>query len=539
MAEAPTLFFNANVHTVDDYRPRACWFVVLGDRFQRVGLGPPPQVSRSVDLGGRTVVPGFVDAHTHFFQTGLDKLFVDLSDATTVAEIGRRIDAARGGPRTWIFAHSYEEEVLTDVAFITREHLDELFPQQPVWVNRVDYHSAVVNTAALRRLDVPQGTHGVITDSRGKPNGILRSEAYMFAKPRISRQYPIETREKAAKTAAEACIRRGITAVHALEGGKLFGDEGVATLLKRMDGLPLSVTMFLQEMNLHLTSRLGFEHLGGCILLDGSIGSYTAALETGYASNPKHRGSLYEKSRDLEQFVEQAHVAGIQLAFHAIGPRAIDQVLTAYEKALRKFPRYDHRHRIEHFELATDDQIARAQDLGVVPSMQPAFELFWGGPDGMYASRIGDDWRKTNRIRTMIDRGMRIPGGSDCNVTPPDPLLGIHAAVNMPNEEQRISPEQALRMMTIDAAWAGFEEGRRGSISPGKDADFVVLDADPLATKPTGIRDIGVLETWSRGKRVFPPVARPRASGPALEDGNADASADGSASRSASDDANQ
>ena len=508
MAESPTAFCNATIHSVDDQRPEIDWFTVIGDRFQLVGKGAPPPTARTIDLGGRTVVPGFIDAHSHFFQTGLDKLFVDLAGATTVAEITARIAAARGGPRTWIFAHSYEEDALTDVPYITRTHLDETFPHQPVWVNRIDYHSAVVNSAALRRLDVPEGIHGLLLDRDGTPNGILRGEAYMHAKPRASRQYPIETREKAVRMATEVCLRRGITAVHALEGGQLFGDEGVSTMLKRMDGLPLDVTLFLQEMNIHLTSRLGFEHLGGCILLDGSIGSYTAALDTGYASNPKHRGSLYEKSRDLEQFVEEAHATGIQLAFHAIGPRAIDQVLTAYEKALKKSPRYDHRHRIEHFEMATDDQIARAQDLGVVPSMQPAFEHFWGGPSGMYASRLGERWRSTNRLRTILDRGMRIPGGSDSNVTPPDPLLGMHAAVNMPNDEQRITVAEALRMVTIDAAWAAFDERLRGSISPGKEANFVVLDADPFTVPSDAIKDIGVIETWYCGKRVFPSPTR-------------------------------
>ncbi|MFW6086545.1 MAG: amidohydrolase [Myxococcota bacterium] len=503
MSEPPTLFHNAVIHTVDDMHPRASWFTVLGDRFQRIGEGPPPPLKRQVDLGGRTVVPGFVDAHAHFFQTGMDQMFVDLGGVTTVAEIARRIRAAAGGPRTWVFCQGYQEDVLTDVHRITREHLDEILPNRPVWVNRVDYHSAVVNTVALRRLQVPRGVPGLLLDQEGQPNGILRSEAYLFAKPRVSRLYPVETRERAARTAAQACIRRGITAVHALEGGRIFGDEGVSTLLKTMDGLPLDITIFLQEMNVHFTSRLGFDHLGGCILIDGSIGSYTAALDQGYVSAPKTRGALYLKKTDLEPFVEEASAAGIQLAFHAIGPRAIGLVLDAYERALRRSPRYDHRHRIEHFELATEDQISRTRDLGVIPSMQPSFEHFWGGPDGMYASRLGDGWRHTNRLRTILDKGVRIPGGSDTNVTPPDPLLGMHAAVNMPNVEERISVAQALRMMTIDAAWGAFDERRIGSISAGKDASFVVLDADPFEVPCDGIGDIGVRQTWYRGRCVF------------------------------------
>lgn len=503
MNDQATLYHNGTFHTLDAQRPRAQWMVVLGERIQRLGSGPPPDdVKQRVDMQGRAVFPGFVDAHAHFFQTGLDKLFVDVGRATTVAEIVRRLQAAGGGPRTWLFAHSFEEDALTDVSVLTRRELDELFPERPLWINRIDYHSTVVNTAALRRLNLPAGTAGLMSKN-GSPDGRLRSEAYLLAKEQVARQYPIETRNRAVKVAASACVANGLTAIHALEGGRLFGDEGVSTILKRAHSLPLDVTLFLQEKNVHFTTRFGFEHLGGCILIDGSIGSFTAALEEDYEGLPGERGTLYEKKREFTAFVEEAHVAGVQLAFHAIGSRAIGLVLEAYERALRRYPRYDHRHRIEHFELATDDQIKKAADLGVIASMQPSFEHFWGGPNGMYASRLGERWRRTNRLRTILDAGAVVAGGSDTNVTPAEPLLGIHAAVNHPNEEQRVSVEQALRMMTIDAAYAGFNEKRQGSLTSGKDANFVVLDRDLLSTPPERIREVRVLETWYRGRCAY------------------------------------
>lgn len=497
-----TLVHNARIHTCEPDRPAAQWFTMLGTKIQRVGSGPPPDAPGKIDCEGKTIVPGFVDAHAHFFQTGMDKLFVDLSGCTTVREMTDRLLAARTGKRAWLFGHSYAEDELSDVDFVTREHLDLVFPDQPVWVNRVDYHSAVVNSVALRRLDIPLGTHGFLMDA-GVPNGILRSEAYFFGKVRVSRQYPIETKDRAVRTAAEACLARGITAVHALEGGNIFGEEGASTLLRRMNQIPLDITMFLQEKNAYLTARLGFEHLGGCILIDGSIGSYTAALDEPYENAPTQRGRLYEKPREFNNFVEEAHSLGVQLAFHAIGPRAIGMVLDAYERALHRSPRYDHRHRIEHFELATDDQLKRALDLGVVLSMQPSFEHFWGGPKGMYASRLGERWRRTNRIRTALDMGLRVAGGSDTNVTPADPLLGIHAAVNHPNPEQRVSVDEALRMMTLDAAYAGHNEKRHGSLAAGKEASFVVLDRDLFDVPEAEIKDVGVLETWRLGRQVY------------------------------------
>lgn len=502
------MFENAVVHTMDERRPSASWFTVLGERFQRVGDGPPPEdVKARVDLGGRCVVPGFVDSHIHFFQTGLDLLFVDLSAATALEDLAERLLAGARGKRSWVFAHSFEEEKLSDAERLTRRELDRVFPYRPVWVNRVDYHSAIVNTAALRRLEIPPGTPGLLYDG-AEPNGILRAQAYLFAKTRVSRMYPVEVKERAVKAAAQACVAKGITAVHALEGGKLFGDEGVQTVLKKIDGLPLDVTLFLQEMNTFFCTKLGFEHLGGCVLLDGSIGSYTAALDDDYQGLPGARGVLYEKARDLSTFIEEAHAAGAQLAFHAIGPRAIEQVLSAYERAFHKAPRFDHRHRIEHFELASDEQIERCAEIGVVVAMQPTFEHLWGGPEGMYASRLGERWRHTNRLRTISDRGVVIAGGSDANVTPPDPLLGIHAAVNHPNRDERVDVTRALRMMTLDAAYAGKNERRHGSVQPGKEASFAVLDEDLLRVPSERLREVSVLETWSLGRRVFAHDAR-------------------------------
>lgn len=499
-----TLFENAVVHTMDPRRPRATWFTTLGDRFQRVGENeePPEDVKARVDLGGRCVVPGFIDSHIHFFQTGLDLLFVDLAQARNLEELAEMLISGTRGKRSWVFAHSFEEDKLQDADRLTRSELDRVFPYRPVWINRVDYHSAVVNTAALRRLEIPKGTPGLLLDN-GEPNGILRAQAYMHAKTRVSRLYPIEVKERAVKAAAAACVKQGVTAVHALEGGKLFGDEGVQTVLKKIDGLPLDVTLFLQEMNTFFCTKLGFEHLGGCVLIDGSIGSYTAALDEDYVGLAGARGVLYEKSRDLSTFIEEAHAAGAQLAFHAIGPRAIEQVLSAYERAFHKSPRYDHRHRIEHFELATDDQIERCAEIGIVVAMQPTFEYLWGGPGGMYAARIGERWRQTNRLKTIVDKGVVIAGGSDANVTPPGPLLGIHAAVNHPNPEQRLSVEAALRMMTIDAAYAGKNDHRHGSIQPGKEASFAVLDDDLLVVPEHRIRFLEVCETWSLGRRVY------------------------------------
>lgn len=510
MANKPVLYFNGRVRTVDATAPVAAWFTVLDGRFQRVGVGPPPECGRSVDLGGHAVVPGFVDSHVHFFQTGIDALQIDLGDAVDIPDVVDRLQAeAPPGRRGWVYANRFEEDRLAEARALTREDLDAAFPRRPVWINRVDYHSAVVNTAALRRLEIPRGTPGLMAGRDRHPSGVLRGAAYSHAKMRVSRSYTVEIKERAVRAAVDALVPRGITAVHALEGGPLFGDEGVQVLLKHMDRLPIDLTLFLQEKRPVFATRLGFRHMGGCLLVDGSIGSYTAALDTPYeGESARQRGNLYETATSLKAFVREVHEAGAQLAFHAIGPRAIQVVLDAYADALERSPRFDHRHRVEHFELATDAQIARAAELRLTVAMQPTFETLWGGPSGMYASRIGERWRLTNRLRTILDHGIPIAGGSDSNVTPPDPLGAMHSAVHHPNPDERVSAAEALRMMTLDAAAAGFNDHRHGSISPGKEASFAVLDADPVAVPADRIGEIGVRETWSRGRRIY---ARPAA----------------------------
>ncbi len=501
---SPILFHGGVVHTMDERRGSATWFTTIGKRFQLVGSGEMPDVPRKFDLGGRAVLPGFVDSHIHFFQTGIDALHIDLSEVRSLKELKEALfELAPKGKRTWVFANRFEEDNLDDAGMLTKEHLDEVFPGRPVWVNRVDYHSAVVNSMALRRLEIPPGTQGLLKSRDGSPTGVLRARAYIHGKKRVTRYYSIDTKDRAVRAAVKACLPNGITSVHALEGGDVFGDEGVHAVLRKMNSIPLDLTLFLQEKDIFLTSRLGFEHLGGCILVDGSIGSYTAALDQDYEGHKGMKGILYEGFRSLSSFIMKAHRAGVQLSFHAIGPRAIQVVLDAYAKALRRTPRYDHRHRIEHFELATDEQIERAAELGIVLSMQPTFEYLWGGPEGMYAARLGERWRQSNRFNSILKAGGIIAGGSDANVTPPEPLLGVHSAVNHPNPLERIDRASAIRMMTTGAAYGAFAECRQGSITPGKEASFVILDEDPFTVDASRIKDVQVLETWVKGRPAW------------------------------------
>ena len=243
--------------------------------------------------------------------------------------------------------------------------------------------------------------------------------------------------------------------------------------------------------------------MGGDIFIDGAFGSRTAAISTKY-NDCDTQGNLYFNNGELNYYVGEAHREGLQIALHAIGDRAIEQVLNAYENALEVYSRKDHRHRIEHFELATKEQIDRAADLGLVISSQPTFEYFWGNEKGMYERRLGKTLAsRTNNFRYIIDSGIVLCGGSDSDINEINPLLAIHAAVNHPKKNHSIEVVEALRMFTVNSAYANFEEHLKGRLEKGKYGDFVVLNKDILSVERDAIKDILVEATFKEGNMVF------------------------------------
>jgi predicted amidohydrolase YtcJ len=273
--------------------------------------------------------------------------------------------------------------------------------------------------------------------------------------------------------------------------------------IEKQDQLPIRVEVFYQTRDVAKVVELGLPRIGGCILIDGSFGSRTAALLEPYADDPENYGYLYFDQEELNLFVEEVHTAGLQLAMHVIGDRGIEMMLCALETVLKKYPRPDHRHRIEHFELPTPEHIERARELELVLSVQPAFEFFWGGADNRYGERLGPKRvLRTNPLRTMVNRGLLLAGGSDSAVTPMDIILAIHAAVNHPNKQESLEVYQAIKMFTIDGAKALFRENDLGSISPGKQADMIVLAEDPCFITARNLKDINVDLTIVAGKIV-------------------------------------
>jgi predicted amidohydrolase YtcJ len=255
-------------------------------------------------------------------------------------------------------------------------------------------------------------------------------------------------------------------------------------------------------MEIDKVIELGLPRIGGCILLDGDVGPRTAALSEPYADDPNCYGTLYYEDEVVNEFALAAHKEGLQIAFHAVGDAAVEQALNAYGAALTQHPRDDHRHRIEHCEVIREEQIQRAQRLGIALAIQPPFNHFWPH-QGSFLS-LGEEraW-KLDPVRSLLRPDLLIAGGSDSTVTPLGPLIGVHAAVNHSNPAERIAVYDAMKLYTINAARIAFQEDDRGSLEVSKLGDLVVLAENPFEVDQRTIKDIKVEKTVIGGDIVY------------------------------------
>ena len=452
-----------------------------------------------VDLHGKALLPGFVDAHMHLVSQGLKEIgyYLDLSDARSGEEALERVRGAvrERGPGEWVLGRGWDESRWPQKRYLTREDLDGVAPGNPVVLVRVDGHILVANTQALER--VPLKAPPEECDAQ---TGLLRERAaWAFLAELRPSSEEIEQALLAAQKRAHAL---GITCVHDvvipehLRAYLKLHKRGKLTLRVRLN-VGVEHLDALEELG--LGSEFGDDRLrlGAVkVFTDGSIGARNAALFEPYADAPSTRGRLNYPQEELDQLVKRAHEAGFQLMIHAIGDRAIEAALTALERA-GVTP--EDRPRIEHFELPTEEQLERAARLGVIASMQPNF-VQWSGPGSLYEKRLGPERdRRIDPHRRVLERKIPLAFGSDG--MPFGPLYGIRCAVSAPHEPQRPTAEEALRAYTWGGAYAGFQERELGTLEPGKRADLVVLTEDPLRAFPPEYR---VERVYSAGELVFP-----------------------------------
>lgn len=292
--------------------------------------------------------------------------------------------------------------------------------------------------------------------------------------------------------------------MHCLEGQFVPGDRDVRVLCALTDELPVHVLVMYQTLEVQRVLDLGLPRIGGCLTVDGASFEHTALFYEPYSDEPAIHGMLNMPEQTVREFVSEAHGAGLQIGLHAIGDRAVDMVVSAYVDAMEHWPRDDCRHRIEHFHAPTEWAVEQARRLRLALPMQPVFSYLWDRPpEDHYLRLFGRE--RTDRCEPfsrLCSLGVTVAGGSDSPVTPIDPLLGIHAAVNNPNAARRTGIEDALRMFTTNAAWVGFEEDDKGTIESGKLADLTVIDRDPFA-EPQHIKDFVVHAAVVGGRLAY------------------------------------
>ena len=445
------------------------------------------------------ISPGFIDSHTHPLELGLQALFADLAAAESIPAVLDRLRdrlAALDRPPVML-GLNLDPDRLAESRYPTCSELDLVDNHVPMLVYRVDGHSAALNTPGLELALGDSEPDGVELDAGGHRTGVLRGTSYERSSRAFKRRLGPDIVRSALEAASRIALASGTTTIAALVGTDDLTEADWQVLVDTLAGLEVRAVPFLQTLKPVLARRFGLPRIGGCLLVDGSFGSHTAALEQDYADSPGNLGRLYYDDDSLLTFFRGSDELELQTAVHAIGDRAVGQVIRCHRQVAVLSNANPLRHRIEHAELLTPAMVDMIADLELVLGVQPAFEACWGGPDRLYDHRLGERWRRTNPYRTLLDAGVVLAGGSDAPITPIDPLGGIRAALEHPNPEQRVTGTEALNMFTTAAAYSLGLEMRVGQLDHGYAADFVVLDCDPRsghACRP--------LTTYRAGRKV-------------------------------------
>ena len=528
---------NAKVYTVDPDRPRAEAVAVIGDRIVAVGAaseidawrGPETRV---IDAGGKLVLPGFNDSHTHFVEGAFQLDSVYLKDSASPEEFAQRIgERAKQHPKDWITGGDWDDQHWNPARLPRKEDVDAVTPNTPVFVTRYDGHMSLANSVAMKLAGITAETKApvggeIVRDAQGNPTGVFKDAATGL----IDRVIPEPSHDaltRAVKHALAYAASLGVTSVQAMSAN--YADIAVyaeladrGELTTRIYAAPL-LTNWKDEAKLGIHRAFGSPYLRiGAMkaFADGSLGSTTAYFYQPYTDAPNTRGLLASGMQPLSAMRERmigADKAQLQLCIHAIGDAAISTILDLYTDVVKANGERDRRFRIEHAQHIAPKDFDRFAQLHVIASVQPYHAI----DDGRWAEkRIGPERIKTTyAFRTLLNHGVRLAFGTDWTVAPLNPLETIYAAVTRATldgknpsgwvPEQKLTVAEAVQAYTMGSAYAEFQENVKGSITPGKLADMVLLSDDIFTIRPEAIRDVKVTTTIVGGKVVFTRGSRP------------------------------
>jgi predicted amidohydrolase YtcJ len=375
----------------------------------------------------------------------------------------------------------------------TKDELDRVSTEHPILLAAQTLHGGSLNTKGLSLVDIPK-VAGVGYGPDGQLDGTLLSDdAFFPTMSHVMGMLPAETLRGFIEECARYASTKGTTSIIGLLGQFVDGDSDVSIIENNKGKFPVDFTTFYQTWDLNQTDAYGLPRIGGCLTLDGAGFEYTMALQDVYPEHLERRGFLIHTDEEIYNLLSEAHRRGIQTAFHALGDRAIDQLLFVFRQVIGEQGDKDLRHRIEHFSLPSDAHMDMAAEMGLICSMQPAFSALWGEPEkGYYDLLLGRERAARMEVfPEILERGGIICGGSDSPVTLVDPVFGIAALICNPDPRRNVPVTDALKIFTINSAYSVHQETTKGSIEKGKDADFTVVDRDPYQFEA----DKGIYET--------------------------------------------
>ncbi|SDW66276.1 hypothetical protein SAMN05421504_1011187 [Amycolatopsis xylanica] len=499
--DSTTLLLGGRVYTPGS--PDATAMAITGGTIVWVGQDAPARAlhpgAEIVDLDGAFVAPAFVDAHVHATATGLHHTGLDL---TTVRDAAGLLAAVRdaAGPGEVLIAHGWDESRWTNPRLPSRAELDAAAGDVPVYLSRVDVHSALVSSA----LVTPEARAA----DGWSPDGPLTREAHHRVREAMRAAITPTQRARAQRAFLDTAASRGIVSVHECAGPDISGEQDLLDLLALADG-PEVVAYWGEHGAIDTARRLGVRGLAGDLFVDGAIGSRTAALCAPYTDAPSTSGALYLDAAAIGDHLAACTDAGLQAGFHVIGDAAVAEVVEGFriaEKSVGQRALASSHHRLEHLEMVTPEQAGALASWGVAGSMQPQFDAAWGGTDGMYATRLGERAAALNPFAMLASEGVVLAFGSDAPVTPLDPWASVRAGTYHRTPGSGLSARASFTAHTRGGhRAAGINDGLTGALVPGAPAHYAVWDAPDLVVATADSR----VQRWSTDPRAgVPPLPK-------------------------------